>query len=78
MMCGVCGGSNDYDSVHVYLLYSAKFLQVFNKFSKQFLQFFIDTRHSFHALTARAQMDNILRLSCRIRKELFPRRCTYF
>ena len=72
MMCGVCGGSNDYDSV--YLSYSAKFLQVFNKFSKQFLQFFIDTRHSFHALTARAQMDNILRLSCRIRKELY----TYF
>ena len=36
-----------------------------------------NTLRSFHALTARASMDNIPVLNCQIRKELTPRRDTF-
>ena len=63
--------------------YCSKFSRVFNfanlanfpLFVKIFQRKFLtrDT-HTFHTLTATASMDNILGLSCRIRKELSPKR----
>ena len=60
-----------YQIYSLYLLYNAKFSQVFNfvnfanfkLFAKNISIKIFDTRHSFHALIARVSMENILGLS---------------